>query len=245
MALILGHRGARLRAPQNTIPAFEAAIEHGADGVEFDVQMTADGVLVIHHDLWVDADSNGTGRLSSMTFDKLRSLDFGSWFKPEFEGTQIPTLEETLDCVKDMKYINVELKRPLEHQREELAEKAVDAVRNAGLLDKVIFSSFDYRTIDALKDIDLDLPCGLLYDPLPAECYDRRVLRGQFLRVLDEHRADALHPHYSLTKMPPNYTKLCHNAGVKVNVWGIKEHQGRVLAEYKRSDVDVIITDII
>ena len=139
MALILGHRGARLRAPQNTIPAFEAAIEHGADGVEFDVQMTADGVLVIHHDLWVDADSNGTGRLSSMTFDKLRSLDFGSWFQPEFEGTQIPTLEETLDCVKDMKYINVELKRPLEHQRQELAEKAVDAVRNAGLLDKVIF----------------------------------------------------------------------------------------------------------
>ena len=118
-------------------------------------------------------------------------------------------------------------------------------VKVFGLLDKVIFSSFDYRTIDALKDISLDLPCGLLYDPLQAECYDRRVLLGQFLRVLDLHRADALHPLYPLAMLPPNFIRICHDACVKVNVWGIRESQGRVLAEFKRTDVDGIITDII
>ena len=73
MPYIVAHRGANLRAPQNTIPAFVEAIKHGADGVEFDVQMTKDGELVICHNFTVDATSNGTGKIVDKTFEELRT----------------------------------------------------------------------------------------------------------------------------------------------------------------------------
>ena len=165
---ILGHRGANRRAPQNTLPAFRAAVEHGADGVEFDVQMSADGVLVICHNFTVDATSNGTGRIDEMTFDELRALDFGSWFSAGFAGTQIPTLEEVLDCVRDMEVLNVEIK-PARKDRQEVVRKTVETVRAFGLTEKTIFSSFDFNIIRDLKALDPGLVCGLLYDPVPED----------------------------------------------------------------------------
>ncbi|MBR5753331.1 MAG: hypothetical protein IKX83_02475 [Clostridia bacterium] len=239
---ILGHRGANRRAPQNTIPAFRAAIEHGADGVEFDVQMSSDGVLVICHNFTVDATSNGTGRIDGKTFAQLRALDFGSWFSAEFAGTQIPTLEETLDCVKDMEVLNVEIK-PAEKEPDLVVRKTWETVRGFGLLDKTIFSSFDFRLMRMLKEIDPNAVCGLLYDPMPEELFDKRLLRGQFLTVAEEYGADALHPHYLLTNFPRGYVRKCHEAGLMVNVWGVSRESE--LEKYKERNLDIIITDCI
>lgn len=239
---ILGHRGANRRAPQNTVPAFRAAVEHGADGVEFDVQMSADGVLVICHNFTVDATSNGTGRIDELTFEELRALDFGSWFSAEFAGTQIPTLEEVLDCVKDMEILNVEIK-PARKQMEEVVRKTVDTVRAYGLVEKTIFSSFDFNEVRLLKQIDPDLTCGLLYDPVPEELFDKRLLRGQYLTVAEEYGADALHPHYLLTNFPRSYVRKCHEAGLMVNVWGISKESE--LEKYRDRGLDIIITDCI
>src|SRR5512139_1817621 len=86
--LVFAHRGAKRLAPENTLPAFEAAIRLGADGVELDVQYTSDGKLVIFHDLNLEKTSNGTGRVTSHPLDELRELDAGSHFSPEFAGTQ-------------------------------------------------------------------------------------------------------------------------------------------------------------
>ena len=239
---ILGHRGANRRAPQNTVPAFRAAVEHGADGVEFDVQMSADGVLVICHNFTVDATSNGTGRIDELTFEELRALDFGSWFSAEFAGTQIPTLEEVLDCVKDMEILNVEIK-PARKQMEEVVRKTVDTVRAYGLVEKTIFSSFDFNEVRLLKQIDPDLTCGLLYDPVPEELFDKRLLRGQYLTVAEEYGADALHPHYLLTNFPRSYVRKCHEAGLMVNVWGISKESE--LEKNRDRGLDIIITDCI
>ncbi len=98
--LVFAHRGAKRVAPENTLPAFEAAIRLGADGVELDVQYSSDGKLVIFHDFNLEKTSNGTGRVVSHTFDDLRKLDAGSHFSPEFAGTQIPTLDEVLDLAQ-------------------------------------------------------------------------------------------------------------------------------------------------
>lgn len=239
---ILGHRGANRRAPQNTLPAFRAAVEHGADGVEFDVQMSADGVLVICHNFTVDATSNGTGRIDEMTFDELRALDFGSWFSAGFAGTQIPTLEEVLDCVRDMEVLNVEIK-PARKDRQEVVRKTVETVRAFGLTEKTIFSSFDFNIIRDLKALDPGLVCGLLYDPVPEELFDKRLLRGQYLTVASEYCADALHPHYLLTNFPRSYVRKCHEAGLMVNVWGISKESE--LEKYKDRGLDIIITDCI
>ena len=239
---ILGHGGANRRAPQNTLPAFRAAVEHGADGVEFDVQMSADGVLVICHNFTVDATSNGTGRIDEITFDELRALDFGSWFSAGFAGTQIPTLEEVLDCVRDMEVLNVEIK-PARKDRQEVVRKTVETVRAFGLTEKTIFSSFDFNIIRDLKALDPGLVCGLLYDPVPEELFDKRLLRGQYLTVASEYCADALHPHYLLTNFPRSYVRKCHEAGLMVNVWGISKESE--LEKYKDRGLDIIITDCI
>lgn len=248
MAKIIAHRGANKRAPQNTIPAFKKAIELGADGVEFDVQLSKDGVPVICHDFTVDATSDGSGRVTDMTFEELRMLDFGSWFRAadekngidEFTGVQIPTLEETLHCVKNMEIINIEIKRPPNGDMT-VVEKTVALVKKFELQSKVIISSFDFKVTDKVKELDESLRVGLLY--CPTECDDKDLMRGKFLEVAKKHKAEALHPYYILTKLPKGYIKMCHANGISVNVWGVK---GSVTLEsYKNSPVDMIITDLI
>ena len=88
--LVFAHRGAKRAAPENTLPAFEAAIRLGADGIELDVQYSSDGKLVIFHDLSLEKTSNGTGRVSAHTFEELRRLDAGSHAKRESRSTPRP-----------------------------------------------------------------------------------------------------------------------------------------------------------
>lgn len=236
--LILAHRGANQYAPQNTIPAFKKAIELGADGVEFDVQMTLDGVLVVCHNFTVDQTSDGSGFISEMAFSELRQLDFGSWFSPEFSGTKIPTLEEVLDTVKDMKLINIEIKRPSVPHRQDVVQKTVDTIRRYSISDHLVVSSFDYCVIDEVKRIAPEIKCGLLYS-----FRDRKrseMDRGKYLTMVKQHRAKAVHPTYNYLFLPI-YLLRCKIHHVDINAWGVKkpEHMKYV----KKIPVNSIITD--
>jgi hypothetical protein len=93
---IVAHRGASSVCPENTMVSFLRAIELGADGIEFDVQATTDGQLVVIHDLSLDRTTNSRGPVFASTFETVRILDAGSWFGTEFEGEQVPTLAEVL-----------------------------------------------------------------------------------------------------------------------------------------------------
>ena len=99
---VWAHRGTcgwdRQYAPENTMPAFEKAVQMGADGVELDVQLTKDGEVVICHDEWLDRTSNGHGELRELTLAELKRLDF-SKTHPEYGFTPIPTLAEFLDFI--------------------------------------------------------------------------------------------------------------------------------------------------
>ena len=111
---VIAHRGANRYAPQNTMPAFERAVQLGADGFETDVHLTKDGLPVIIHNHTINETSNGMGSVASYTFDELRKLDFGSYYSPQFKGTQIPSLDEFLELSKeaDIEVMNIELKGP-------------------------------------------------------------------------------------------------------------------------------------
>lgn len=236
--LILAHRGANRYAPQNTIPAFEKAVSLGADGVEFDVQMTLDGVLVVCHNFTVDQTSNGHGFISEMDFEDLRKLDFGSWFSPEFAGTKIPTLEEVLRVVQNMKLINIEIKRPSTAHRKEVVRKTVEIIREMKLTDRVVVSSFDYCVIDEVKRIAPEIPCGLLYS-----FRDRKragMDHGKYLSVIKQHKAEAVHPTYNYI-FNPIYLLRCKVHHVTINAWGVKkpEHMKYV----RKIPVHSIITD--
>src|SRR5512137_910870 len=88
--LILAHRGASRRAPENTMAAFRLAVQVGADGVELDVQLSRDGEVVVMHDGRVDRTSDGHGRVRDLTLAELRAFDAGRWVAPEFAGERIP-----------------------------------------------------------------------------------------------------------------------------------------------------------
>jgi len=107
---LCAHRGAMGTHPENTIPAFRAAVEAGAHMIEFDVWLTADNRMVVIHDSSVDRTTNGKGKVSEMTFHEIRDLDAGSWKAPEFAGVQIPTPEEVLNVIPLNVWINIHIK---------------------------------------------------------------------------------------------------------------------------------------
>ena len=104
------HRGDVKHAPENTLPAIQLAVEKGAHQIEFDLQLSKDGELVLMHDTTVDRTTDGSGPVSEQTFEELRKLDAGSWFAPEFAGTRIPTFREVLGIIPPEILCNCHLK---------------------------------------------------------------------------------------------------------------------------------------
>ncbi|SEG66336.1 glycerophosphoryl diester phosphodiesterase [Bryocella elongata] len=94
---VIAHRGEHLHHPENTLPAFQAAIDAGADYFELDVRTTSDGKFILLHDSKLDRTTNGSGEVQKHTFNEIRSLDAGVKFSPEFASTKVPTLDEAFD----------------------------------------------------------------------------------------------------------------------------------------------------
>jgi len=211
--LVIAHRGANAHAPENTLPAFQKAVELGAHGAENDILLTQDGIVVLSHDVTIDRCSNGTGRIDEMTLAQLREYDFGSWFSPEFAGTQIPTLEEFLEVVAGMGFILIELKT----NDRDIAAQAVAAVKARGLMDKTVFQSFDMAAIQACKAADPAAKIALLYG---GGDYDRQI-RTDPAAFIAEHRLDALHPQH--TVVTSKLVRACKEAGVPVRTWTVNE----------------------
>ena len=107
---LCAHRGAMRTHPENTLAAFREATRCGAQMIEFDVHRTKDDALVVMHDPTVDRTTDGTGHIAALTFAEIRQLDAGSWKSPQFTGTRVPTLEETLAVMPVNIWLNIHLK---------------------------------------------------------------------------------------------------------------------------------------
>ena len=145
---VAAHRGWCSEYPENTMEAFRAAVELGVDQIETDVRMTKDGVLVLIHDDLVDRTTNGTGKVSEMTFDELRALDAGIKKDEKFAGAKVPTLIELMELVKDhpTMTLDLELKEYPINGREEIAYEVCDRVlkivADYGFEDRFVINSF-------------------------------------------------------------------------------------------------------
>ncbi len=139
--LIFGHRGYPHKFPENSLAGFKYAIDHGIDGLEFDVHLTKDNVPVIMHDEKIDRTTNGTGTIRSYTFAELRQFELS-------DGQKIPTLKELLDLAKNQPvHLNLEFKTNEIHY-ENIEKIVLDMVKNYNLVYPVIYSSFN---LDSLK----------------------------------------------------------------------------------------------
>ncbi len=205
--MIQGHRGASAYAPENTLPAFRLAVEMGADGIECDIHLTRDGHFVVCHDHTVDRTSDGKGEISDMTLDEIKALDFGAKFDARFAGTKAPTLEEMLDVVKDMKVINIEIKR-FEHEMglDAALDMLYRIISERKLIKNTIVSSFDKLALKRLKQLHGDIYTCLLYDKMQRPAMTAAKLG-----------CSAIHPHFGYLKR--RTVNGAHEKGLKVNCW--------------------------
>ncbi len=150
--IVAAHRGASRLAPENTIAAFERALALGASAIELDVQMTADGHIVVFHDWTLERTTDGTGLLRDQSLKTLSSLDAGSWFDDGFAGSRIPLFEDVLSILRGRAIINVELK-PNALDDVGFEARVASAVRLHHMESEVVFTSFDHTAIERIKRI--------------------------------------------------------------------------------------------
>jgi len=164
--MVVAHRGASVEEPENTIEAFEAGIDAGADAVEFDIRMTADRHAVVMHDPDVSRTTDGSGLVSEMTLDEIRKLTIDL---PGGGAAGVPTVEEALRCLSGRVAADIEIKNlPGEPgftpDREPAVEATLDALDRVGFSGQVIVSSFNPASIAHSRALRPDVPTGLLTD---------------------------------------------------------------------------------
>ena len=166
--LIMGHRGAMGHAPENTLASFKLANEMGVEAVELDVHLSADGVLVVHHDETLDRTTDGTGEISAMTLTQLQQLDAGSKFSKDFAGERIPTLEDIFTWAKGAHLpVVIEFKRNPNVRA--IVEAAIGLVERMQAAEDVAFISFDHFVPAGVKQARPHWTTGVLYVGRPVD----------------------------------------------------------------------------
>jgi len=228
--LIIAHRGASQYAPENTVASFRKAMEMGAHGMEIDVQLSSDGYPVVIHDERVDRTSNGKGWVKDMTLCELKSLDFGSWFSPEFEGQQIPTLEEVLHLLSGWEGIlNIEIKSgPVFYPG--IEGIVLEQVRKHQVSECIIISSFNHYSLVEVKRMDPGIKTGVLYMSGLYEPWEYARRLG----------ASAIHP--SFYNIVPEILKGCRENGIDVNTFTVDQPEH--IKNAALLGVDGIITNV-
>ena len=236
---IIAHRGANKRAPQNTLPAFQKAIEMGTDGFETDVHLTKDNVPVICHNYTIDETSNGTGEIEKMTLEELKKYDFGSYYSKDFKGTPLPTLEEFLQLAKGkgLKILNIELKPEKDTARREiLVRKTLELVEQYGMSDILLISSFSTEILEYIKQIDPKCQTAYLY---PCGYFRAYLAVLPPIKLMKSMSCKAAHPHKLCIK--DSFVKKAHENDIDVNVWTVNESEE--IRKMIKAGVDGIITD--
>lgn len=178
------HRGASVHAPENTMAAFELALKQGAPAIEFDVKLTADRQVIIHHDQTLDRTTNGSGSITKQPLAALRELDAGSKFSADFRGEKIPTLDEVFDSLGGKLFMNVELTN-YASPFDGLVDEVVRLVRKHGLEGQVLFSSFFPTNLTRARRLLPSVPRGQLFLPGGSGWW-QRVAAG-FMSLQAEH----------------------------------------------------------
>jgi glycerophosphoryl diester phosphodiesterase len=227
---VIAHRGACLRAPENTLAAFRRAAELGADGIELDAKLTRDGQVVILHDATLDRTTDGQGPLQGYSLAEIRKLDAGSGFSQEFAGERIPSLDEVFAELGRKLLINVEMTN-YTTPRDELPRRVVDLVRHHGLESRVLLSSFNPFALRAARAAAPELPLGFLFGMGQAKWM------GVLFRLIAPHVSYHLHD----PLVHETSARRAHRAGRKLIPWTVNDPAR--LRWLFRHEVDAIITD--
>lgn len=219
--LKIGHRGAKGYEPENTLIAFEKAINLGVDGIELDVHLSADNELIVIHDETVDRTTNGKGEVNQLSLKELKAL--------KIELTQeIPTLNEVLDLVNKRCFINIELKgigtaQPVIQLISHYISKENWDYNN------FIISSFDWKMLEETHSLDSKIKIGVLTE----ESIDKALAFAKKINAF------AIHPDYEL--LSKENVILMQQNGFEVYPWTVNSENS--IQKIKSFNVNGIISD--
>ncbi|HRQ89458.1 MAG TPA: glycerophosphodiester phosphodiesterase family protein [Bacteroidia bacterium] len=198
---LCAHRGAMTSHPENTLEAFAEAIRLGAAMIEFDVQLTRDGAMVLMHDATVDRTTDGTGKVSELTLAEIRKLDAGSKKAPEFAGVRVPTFSETLAMMPPHVWLNCHLKGGAEVGR----AAALEIARQRR--DGQAFLAAQTDAVNAACEaVPTVLICNMERQKAAADYVDGTIaMKADFIQLPGRGEID------------PRHVELLKAAGVRIN----------------------------
>ncbi|MFZ5448391.1 MAG: glycerophosphodiester phosphodiesterase [Thermodesulfobacteriota bacterium] len=216
MAKIIGHRGAPVEEPENTLKSFQRALDLGVAGVELDVQLTKDGRLAVIHDETLDRTTNGRGPVQNLTLAELQRLDAG-------RGESVPSLEEVFDLVKGRAHLLVELKQP------QAAPALLRFFQQHRAFESATAISFWHPAVKALKEQEPRLKTGALMVGCPADP----------VGLARAARAGTLVLNYRYVN--PELVNAAYSQGIRIIVWNIDDPE--VLKPYLAMNLEAICTN--
>ncbi len=213
--IVIAHRGASVYVPENTMLAFEKAIEQGCDMIEIDIHATKDGELAVIHDETLDRTTNRKGRICDFTFEELRTVDAG-------EGQRIPSLQQVIDLVSGKVGLVVELKEP------GLERRIVEHLSKSSITDQIIVTSFFHSAVHQVKSLFPQVRTAVITYSQPIDTN----------RLAIDARADALwiFRRYVTEEMVAS----AHQAGLELYVWYVNDAEE--MRRIARLGVDGILT---
>jgi glycerophosphoryl diester phosphodiesterase len=217
MVLRIGHRGAAGYEPENTMLSLNKAVELGCDATEIDVHVCASGEVVVIHDDIVDRTTDGTGAVSELTLDELKSLDTG-------KGERIPTLREVLSALKGRVSLNIELKG------QGTPQPVFDIIETSNWTnEELLLTSFDWNLLEEYHELDPDARVGPL-------AHVNIFHAARFASKIDAYCVNPIHHLCSRS-----FVRKTHKRGLKVYTWTVNEFDD--IEKMKDLGVDGIISD--
>lgn len=227
----IAHRGFSGAAPENTLAAFKKAMEVGSDMIELDVHLSKDGQVVVIHDDTLKRTTSGNGKVADFSLQELKQLDAGKWFSSRFFGERIPTLKEALELTRGKIPIHIELKEGDlgRYTITDLADRSLEEVEKAGLLDQALFGSFNLSAVDRIREKHPRLPVALIYNK--AWDHPQDATGGRPIPVLSS----------SGKVLNQANASKARRQGMKVFVWTLDKEEH--MEQFLNMGVDGIITN--
>ena len=221
---ITAHRGSSSGAPENTMAALEKAVEEMADRAEIDVQETADGVIVLCHDTSLKRVAGVNKKVSDLTLEQIKKLDVGRWFSSEYQGEQIPTLEEVMEYAKGKIDLNIEIKNL--GNSSGLPEKVIELVEKHEMQEQCVITSTNRFYLKRVKAVNPEIRTGYIISAAYGNFYS-----DDFIDLI------SIRSSFVTERM----IESAHEAGKAVHAWTVN---GKVEMErLKQLGVDDMITD--
>jgi glycerophosphoryl diester phosphodiesterase len=229
---IIAHRGYRARYPENTLVAFQAALDAGVQMIELDVALSRDRKLVVIHDATLERTTNGNGAVRDHTLAQLKRLDAGGWFHPRFAGEHLPELSEVLDLADGEVLINIEIKTHAyepHHPTDAVERQTLDLVCRRNIAERVLISSFELNLLKYIATLEHAPALGLV-SRNPA---DKHTLENcKHLNVI------SWHPNHQI--LTPDQVKRMHAHNIRVFPYNADTSDE--IARVLEMDVDGVIT---